>query len=295
MRQGWIAALGAVLLVGPALATEWEPVRALFAARCVLCHSGEDAPLGLRLDSGAAALAGSENGPVILPGNSAASPLIGRLEGRIEPQMPLDGPPFLTQAEIASVAAWIDAGAVVPDGAAALPALDPADDGRLTFADIRPILQRHCIECHSDNGKMGPPPEGLRLTDLGLVLAGGDRLVLVPGNPEASELWRRVAGVAAPRMPFDGPPWLQQGQIDLIRDWIAAGAPDNAGVLAPVPVGASLRLRGRMTGPQEIDGAAFQITGQTRIDDRPDVGDEAELRATVATDGTLLATRLRDR
>ncbi len=96
-------------------------------------------------------------------------------------------------------------------------------------------------------------------------------------------------------MPFDGPPWLPEDDIRLIRDWIAQGAPDATGTPAPVPVGASIRLRGTLTADAEIDGAAFMISGATRVDDQPAIGDEAEMRGTVQADGSVVADRLRDR
>jgi hypothetical protein len=42
-------------------------------------------------------------------------------------------------------------------------------------------------------------------------------------------------------MSFDGPPYLSDDEIRLIGDWIAAGAPDDAGSWAPVPAGAGVR------------------------------------------------------
>ena len=51
-----------------------------------------------------------------------------------------------------------------------------------------------------------------------------------PGNPDASYLVQKIQGNAAvgSRMPANGPPFLSQAQIDLIRGWIAAGAPQAA-------------------------------------------------------------------
>ena len=171
----------------------------------------------------------------------------------------------------------------------------PAPGEDVLWPDVEPIFQRACIKCHSDNSKLGAPPEGLRLTSLELVLQGGERLVVLPGDPAMSEIWRRVTGLASPRMPFDGPPWLPEDDIRLLRDWIAQGARDAEGVAAPVPVGAEIRLRGILTAAEEIDGAAFVIGAGTRIDDRPRIGGEAEMRGTVQSDGTVLATRFRDR
>ena len=289
-------ALLLALWAGPGATQDFSQVGALFADRCVMCHSGEDAPLGLRLDTLESVLAGSENGPVVVAGDSA-SPLLQRLRGEAEPQMPLDGPPFLDPDQIALVQDWIMAG--LPAGEVALaPAPDrqrPAPGDPVLWADVRPILLKSCIKCHSDNGKLDAPPEGLRLDSLENVLAGGDRLVVLPGNPAMSELWRRVVGHGMPRMPFDGPPWLPEEDIRLIHDWIAQGAPDDAGVTAPIPVGARIRLRGVLTAEAEIDGAAFVIDGATRVDDRPRIGDQAEMRGVVLPDGTVRAERFRDR
>jgi mono/diheme cytochrome c family protein len=296
------AALAALALPLPAQAGTWAEVDAILQERCVFCHSGDAAPLGLVLESHAGLMAGSENGPVVVTGAPGDSALIARLTGRAEPQMPLDGPPFLEPGQIAAVEAWIAAGAPGPSEAeagaeaAAPPApADPMADGRVTYDEVAAIFGRHCIECHSGNSKMEAPPEGLRLDSYDSVLAGGDRLAVLPGNAQASEVIRRVEGLAEPRMPFDGPPWLTEAEIALLRAWIDGGALSAEGAPAPVPVGARLRIRGVMTGPSEIDGAAFEITGATRIDDRPGIGGAAELRGRIGPDGRILAERLRDR
>lgn len=295
------ALLGIALFIpAPVAAETWEAVSALFAERCVLCHSGPDAPLGLSLDLHQGVMAGSENGPVVNPDAPAESPLMLRLTGAAEPRMPLDGPPFLDDGQIATVAAWIAKGAPGPaaapkETAAPAVAADPRADGRITFGEVERIFKQRCIECHSDNSKLGAPPEGLRLTSLDRILRGGDRIVVVPGNPPASELIRRVEGLADPRMPLDGPPFLDPEEIALLRDWIAGGAQDDDGTAAPVPVGGQVRFRGVLTAPDAIDGARFVITGETRIDDRPGIGQRAELRGRILADGTIEALRLRDR
>lgn len=281
-------------------AESWDVVSTLFQERCVHCHSGEYAPLGLTLDSHAGVMRGSENGPVALPDDPDQSPLMMRLRGEAEPRMPLDGPPFLEEDEIAAVRAWLAAGAPGPaDLAEAVPetapAPDPFADGQVTYDEVTAIFGRHCIECHSDNSRMGAPPEGLRLNSYENILVGGDRLAVLPGNAQASEVIRRVEGLAMPRMPFDGPPWLSDDEIALLRAWIDGGALSAEGGPAPVPVGARVRLRGRMTGSDEIDGATFVLTPATRIDDRPGPGQPAELRGRIAPDGRIHAERLRSR
>ena len=283
-----------------------------------MCHSGEGAPLGLRLDSYGGAMAGSRDGPVLVAGDPEGSELVRRVRGISQPQMPLIGD-LLTEEEIGRIEAWIRAGlqeggsaeaaeapGEAPGGDAAAPELPEAAEAPalaeappgpgepVTFAHVERIFLQRCVECHSD-AREGGPPEGLRLDGLERILAGGERLVVVPGNPEWSEVVRRIEGTAEPRMPFDGPPWLSEEEIALVRRWIEDGARDAGGEPAPVPVGRELRLRGVMTGPGEIDGAGFRVTGDTRVDDRPAVGEEAEVRGVVAPDGAVEARRLRER
>jgi mono/diheme cytochrome c family protein len=293
--------------------------------------------LGLQLNSYEGAITGSQDGPVLIPGDPDGSELIRRVRGLSQPQMPLIGD-YLTDQEIGRIEAWILAG--LPEGGAgaaeaeaqadefattqegeaeapetlgpgsqeaeaqqmAEPSGEPANGQpalpgpgeRVTFAHVERIFLQRCVECHSDARAEGPP-EGLRLDNLENILAGGERLVLIPGNLGASEIIRRIEGTAQPRMPFDGPPWLDPEQIELIRRWIEDGASDAEGTLAPMPVGREVRYRGTLTGPQEIDGAEFRITPETRIDERPAVGEEAEVRGVVAEDGGIEATRFRDR
>lgn len=61
-------ALALALTSGPGAAKDYAQVSALFAERCIVCHSGADAPLGLRLDTLNGGLIGSDGGPVIESG-----------------------------------------------------------------------------------------------------------------------------------------------------------------------------------------------------------------------------------
>jgi len=81
--------------------------------KCVRCHGPDKSKAALRLDSFAALEQGSENGPVISPGNAADSPLMKRalLPADNADHMPPAGKPQLTTAEITLLKWWIDAGA----------------------------------------------------------------------------------------------------------------------------------------------------------------------------------------
>lgn len=290
-----------LLLAAPAAAQDaptWTEIGALFEERCTICHSGDAAPLGLRLDTLDYALEGSENGKVLVPGDPAGSELVKRLKGESQPRMPLTGPPFLDEAQIAIVERWIAAGMPPGDAADADPAPERAQPGPgapVTFAHVEPIFLQRCAKCHKQDGIMGPPPEGLRLDTYLNIMEGGERLAVLPGNPGLSEVVRRIEGEAEPRMPFDGPPWLNEDEIELIRQWIEQGAPDAEGGAAPVPVGREVRYRGRLTGEWEIDGAEFIMGTDTRVDGHPRVGAEVEVRGIVGSGGHVRATRLRPR
>lgn len=280
-----------------AVGETWQAVSSIFEERCVECHSGEYAPLGLVLDSYQSLMTGSENGLVVnvdAPGQSA---LVQRLTGAAEPRMPLDGPPFLSDLEIATVEAWLATGAIGSETERAeTPEVNnPYADGQINYDEVAGIFGRHCVICHSDNGRYVTPPEGLRLSSLDNVLRGGERLAVLPGNAQASEIIRRVEGLSDPRMPLDGPPWLSDAETQLLRDWIGGGARSEDGTPATIPVGAKVRMRGILTGRHEIDGSAFVVTGGTRIDDAPRIGGRAEVRGHVSANGDIIANRVRDR
>jgi cytochrome c len=82
MAAGWSAAATEVDLSklpppaskqGVTFATDIQP---LLQASCIRCHGSERPKAGLRLDSLDAALKGSKDGKVIVPGNSKESPLV---------------------------------------------------------------------------------------------------------------------------------------------------------------------------------------------------------------------------
>jgi hypothetical protein len=80
---------------------------------CVKCHGATKQKGGLRLDSPAAILAGSKDGPVVAPGDAPGSELFRRIT--LSPDdddfMPSGDRPPLAPAEITLLGRWIAAGA----------------------------------------------------------------------------------------------------------------------------------------------------------------------------------------
>ena len=96
-------------------------VHTVFAEKCLVCHSQEQRSGGLSLAAYTDVLDGGRSGAAIRPGSSAASLLVQRITGEVEPPMPLRLP-ALSAAEIAVIRSWIDEGArATPASAAARP------------------------------------------------------------------------------------------------------------------------------------------------------------------------------
>ena len=88
--------------------------------------------------------------------------------------------------------------------------------------DTYAIFEGSCLICH---GADGAYRETL-LMEHATLIGGG---TVVPGNPNASELYKRLLGPteSGVQMPFGQPP-LPPQSIEAIRRWIVAGAPDWA-------------------------------------------------------------------
>lgn len=93
-----------------------------------------------------------------------------------------------------------------------------------------------CIGCHTNVGRT--PAGGLNLVhdlayDQLINVSSTQRLGalrVVPGNPDASFLVQKIEGTQGAsglRMPRNGPPYLTDGQILIVRRWIELGAPRN--------------------------------------------------------------------
>ena len=94
-----------------------------------------------------------------------------------------------------------------------------------------------CTNCHTTQGGR-IPPVGM---DLGSSTARSQivnvpalnkpgAIRVIPSDPENSYLIHKLEGrpgIAGLRMPRSGPPYLTDGQILVIKRWIAIGAPNN--------------------------------------------------------------------
>ena len=176
----------------------------ILEANCVRCHSPAQQEGGLLLDAYEDLVRGGDTGAVIKPGDATGSLLVAMIEGRTRKKMPPKGE--LRPDEIATLRAWIDAGAAYSE----LP-LPPLDE------KVPALVQQ---------GTMLPQVTGLAYRpDGGELAIGGYREV------------RRVAtrGGASPPAPLPG----LHDQVRAVAyspdgTWVAAaaGVPGSFGEVA---------------------------------------------------------------
>ncbi|MCC6231361.1 MAG: PSD1 domain-containing protein [Verrucomicrobiales bacterium] len=105
---------------------------------------------------------------------------------------------------------------------AAVPQAAPTTDFN---RDIRPLFAKHCTACHGGVKAAGKISFVYR--DMALAAGKSGQRAIVPGQPDDSELLRRVVS-ADPneRMPQpDHGPALNESEIETLRRWIREGAP----------------------------------------------------------------------
>lgn len=130
--------------------------------------------------------------------------------------------------------------------------------------EIKPILEKRCIECHGAEKQKGK----LRL-DTKEFFKRTEDLVVVPGDPSKSDLYRRIILPADHEdvMPNKGEP-LTKAETDLIKRWIEQGGnwPDN------------VVFKGSEPTAQELKAAEFKPT-------------EAEIKAIAALEAAGISAR----
>ncbi len=94
--------------------------------------------------------------------------------------------------------------------------------------DTYAIFEASCLNCHGPDGAYR---ETLLMEHASLIDGG----TVIPGNPDASELYKRLLGPTenGVQMPF-GQPQLPAQSIDTVRRWILGGAPDWTSTTAPI-------------------------------------------------------------
>mgnify|MGYP006101585487 FL=1 len=98
----------------------------------------------------------------------------------------------------------------------------PAEQVEFFEREVRPLLVKHCFECHSAKSK--PLQGGLRLDTRAATRRGGESgAAVVPGKPDDSLL---IAAVRRDGIEMPPKRKLLQREIRILERWVALGAPD---------------------------------------------------------------------
>lgn len=119
-----------------------KDVEPILRASCYACHGPNKQAAELRLDSAASIMKGGISGAVIVPGRSADSRLVHRVEGKgDEPRMPFKAAP-LTSEQISLLRRWIDEGAQWPGNSSGSSSAEAAKVAKhwSFVAPVRPAL-----------------------------------------------------------------------------------------------------------------------------------------------------------
>lgn len=168
------------------------------------CHDATTASDGYVLDSYANIISKE-----VEPGNAAGSKIYRVLTEDGDDRMPQQPNEPLSAAQINLIGQWINEGAIYTAGCAPV-----CDSSSFTYsANVKPILQTHCLGCHSGTAEAG----GFIPLDTYDGLVG-----VVNGN----SLLPAIEQTGAYPMPKNGVK-ISDCKIAIIRKWIESGAPNN--------------------------------------------------------------------
>ncbi len=199
-----------------------QEVYPLLKESCFSCHGAQKQKGKYRCDTKEGAFKETDYGPTIVSGHSEQSALIHMVAGLVDEMLmppPSDKPgqsEKLTSEQIGLLRAWIDQGAVWPDG----PIADVVKP--VTFAaDIQPVFASACGSCHSGASAKG----GFDAGSLEGVLKGGKTYgqAVTPGDLKKSPLTTIVAGLDED-LPLPEKHKLPSKSLELVKKWVQQGA-----------------------------------------------------------------------
>jgi mono/diheme cytochrome c family protein len=196
-------------------------VREILQRNCFACH-GED-PDRIRKNLNILdhqQLLNTER-RIVVPGDPEHSRLIQRIaDGSMPPEEEETRLPRVTEAELVILKDWVLGGAPPlppPDPEHPTPPVVPYSE---LAAKTMGIFRKHCYKCHRFDEAKG----GIKILNYRLLV--NVRKVVVPGNPEDSELYKLITSPDEDsRMPPSEQRPLPPEAIATIRQWIQEGAP----------------------------------------------------------------------
>lgn len=207
------------------LAVQQAPVaQEILVRHCAECHNPARRERELDVLDYAGLFAGPR--PLVVPESPHDSRLLQRIEdGSMPPENEEQRLPRLTEEELTVLREWVAGGA---------PPFPPLEDANvepkatpdlLLAARVKDLFIARCYECHQYSEAKG----GIKILNYRLLVT--TRKVVVPRDAQGSELFQLVQKEGKGRMPPEPEKPLSAAEVELIREWIDAGAP-------PFPKGA---------------------------------------------------------
>jgi mono/diheme cytochrome c family protein len=176
----------------------------VFAKSCVTCHGNGQSQGGVNLDTYANAVLSAQQ--IKLDVDTG--------------HMPKSPAPPLSQRQKDLIDLWVAQKAPNQAGGPGAPDRPPLT---ATFASIKEsLLTPKCTTCHNPTGRA----KDIKL-DTAADLQTGQKILVVPGKPEASVLVKVISPGARRPMPPGNKPKLSDAEVAQISDWVAAGAVDD--------------------------------------------------------------------
>lgn len=195
----------------------------IFNEKCLKCHGTEKPKAGLVICLEDCVL----QEKFVVASDPDKSLLYTAIMGISQKAMPPKSEPQLTDAEKDLIKRWI----------ASLPATEQpiaksiaaeksyehpdviSNPNVITFENqILPILNANCAGCHGG----AEPKANLRVSEISSILEGK---FVIPNQPDESRLYLSIAGLSEKVMPPNPMPSLTKTEIEIIKYWIAKGAP----------------------------------------------------------------------
>jgi mono/diheme cytochrome c family protein len=127
---------------------------------------------------------------------------------------------------VALVRSWDKPGTETPEATETPEVAEtPAPTSGPSFAaDVLPLFEEQCIVCHGATQSLG----GWNASSYEGVMESGDHApVVIPGDPEDSLLVQKMLGTQTVGAQMPVTQLLPQEQVQVVIDWVQAGAPDN--------------------------------------------------------------------
>ena len=187
--------------------------REILQRNCYACHGGDPEDVREQLDVLDYDLLIGSDRRIVVPGKPEDSRLIQRIaDGSMPPEDMETKLPRLTRKELDFLNEWIQGGA--PEFRAENPQnpTPPVVEFSPIAAEAEEILQNRCYECHKYDDAKG----GIKILHHRLLIHV--RKVVVPGNPDESELFQLIVSKHEKVV-------LNAAETAIIRLWIDNGAP----------------------------------------------------------------------